>query len=381
MSINSSEARGGLIPGSLLQDFMIEFVGYGNFDAPIWFIGMEEGGGNSLEEIQARLTAWDQRGRRHAEDLHDFCKATGHPALLPYSTISAPYNRTWCGLIKDLHKRQGIPLASAVEYQRTRWLTKGEGNCMLNLMPLPSPNIATWHYSEWSDLPELQSRKAYLKAMVPKRIARLRSVIASFDPQLVVCVGTRYRHYWEQLRQGITATKFDIITHPAARSKSSSSKYSSVSTLTTDRAIAPTISSPPVTSSIAMPSEGEEKLARFFASTSSSASANHYLQMGTIAGHPIYIGYADPRRARRLCLELKEIDAPALRARIEQDLDPLQEQIGHPIQWQPTGKTSQGRGILALYFEDCPDRDESETAWARRCLPLFFQLSRELLGT
>jgi hypothetical protein len=49
---------------SLLQEFMSNFYGYGNYAAPYWFIGMEEGGGDTIEEITRRLTVWDQRGRR-----------------------------------------------------------------------------------------------------------------------------------------------------------------------------------------------------------------------------------------------------------------------------------------------------------------------------
>lgn len=359
----------GLVPADWLQDFMIEFLGYGNLGAPIWFIGMEEGGGNSLEEIQARLTAWNQRGRRHVEDLHDFCQATGHPALLPYATTAAPYNPTWCGLIKHLHEHLGIPLASAVEYQRTSWLTKGEDNCLLNLMPLPSPNVDTWHYNEWSDLPELQSRQTYLNTMVPKRIARLRRVITNFKPKTVICVGTSYRHYWEQLIQGISTTKL-VITHPAARHRNS---YSS--TRIVDRASAPVISNSLAPSSLPVPSRTEDKLGRFFASSA------RYHQLGTVAEHPVYIGYEGRgNQTRRLCIELKEIDAPSLRTQIVQSVGQLQEQICHPIQWQPTGKTASGRGILALYFEDRPDINESEARWAQRYLPLFFQISRELLG-
>jgi hypothetical protein len=39
----------------LLQDFMSSFYGYGNFQGAYWFIGMEEGGGDSFEEVSRRL--------------------------------------------------------------------------------------------------------------------------------------------------------------------------------------------------------------------------------------------------------------------------------------------------------------------------------------
>ncbi|MBC8136283.1 MAG: hypothetical protein H8F28_10385 [Fibrella sp.] len=39
------------------QEFCNGFLGYGNLSAPLWFIGMEEGGGKSESEIAARLDA------------------------------------------------------------------------------------------------------------------------------------------------------------------------------------------------------------------------------------------------------------------------------------------------------------------------------------
>lgn len=55
-----------------LRQFMQTFYGYGNLDGRFWFIGMEEGGGNSLEEMQARLKAWKQLGKPELADLRDF---------------------------------------------------------------------------------------------------------------------------------------------------------------------------------------------------------------------------------------------------------------------------------------------------------------------
>lgn len=65
----------------LLTEFMNKFYGYGNFATPYWFIGMEEGGGDSFEEVAQRLTVWKQRGRRELEDVADYHMALGitHP--------------------------------------------------------------------------------------------------------------------------------------------------------------------------------------------------------------------------------------------------------------------------------------------------------------
>jgi hypothetical protein len=51
-----------------LDDFAHRFYGYGNYGGPFWFVGMEEGGGDSSEEIARRLSAWAARGRCELED-------------------------------------------------------------------------------------------------------------------------------------------------------------------------------------------------------------------------------------------------------------------------------------------------------------------------
>ncbi|MBF6569142.1 MAG: hypothetical protein IVW54_09730 [Candidatus Binataceae bacterium] len=48
----------------LIEDFDANFFGYGRTDAPVWFIGMGEGGGGSIDEINRRFIAWQHRGRR-----------------------------------------------------------------------------------------------------------------------------------------------------------------------------------------------------------------------------------------------------------------------------------------------------------------------------
>ena len=38
-----------------LSAFMNTFLGYGDFTADTWFVGMEQGGGKSLQDIQNRI--------------------------------------------------------------------------------------------------------------------------------------------------------------------------------------------------------------------------------------------------------------------------------------------------------------------------------------
>ena len=46
-----------LLNDQLLTEFFQNFYGYGNYRGQFWFIGMEEGSGNSFSEINTRLSA------------------------------------------------------------------------------------------------------------------------------------------------------------------------------------------------------------------------------------------------------------------------------------------------------------------------------------
>ena len=207
-----------------LQNFCQHFLGYGNPKASLWFIGMEEGGGNSEGEIVARFAAWEKRGERSFEDMKALCTATGHADLLAWGSSNAPYQKTWCALIKQQGERENKPalVNNPVVYQRTEWLTENGETCLLNLMPLPSKGIDSWQYGAWSDLPALRTRKLYTDAFVDARIMAIREAILEHRPKQVIFFGLSNREYWNRIKAGITeltGTAFDLIEHPAARNK------------------------------------------------------------------------------------------------------------------------------------------------------------------
>ena len=51
----------------LILKFAHNFFGYGNLSSNLWFIGMEEGGGNSFTEIETRLSMWEVSVVRYFE--------------------------------------------------------------------------------------------------------------------------------------------------------------------------------------------------------------------------------------------------------------------------------------------------------------------------
>lgn len=56
----------------LVEAYASSFYGYGTYSASYWFIGLEEGGGWSVEEIAARLGVWQRGGRQELEDLFEY---------------------------------------------------------------------------------------------------------------------------------------------------------------------------------------------------------------------------------------------------------------------------------------------------------------------
>src|ERR1700737_464546 len=81
----------------LLADFAETFYGYGDYNVPYWFVGMEEGGGESFENVEARLSIWNERGRQELEDVAEFYRAIGAEKFFQKD---APLHPTWSKLIR-----------------------------------------------------------------------------------------------------------------------------------------------------------------------------------------------------------------------------------------------------------------------------------------
>ena len=73
-----------MLNDELLEDFMRRFYGYGTFHAPIWFVGMEEGGAVECRQNDLALVG------RAFQQFSSFGK-------------QAPFGR----LVKLTHQRRG----------------------------------------------------------------------------------------------------------------------------------------------------------------------------------------------------------------------------------------------------------------------------------
>lgn len=170
----------------MIEAYCKQFFGYGRWDAPVWFVGLEEAGAGTPAQLQARLTAWDQRGRRELEDAPAFYPACGQPQ---WHGPDATLQRTWRQLIRLLLLARGEPVGEValLEYQK-KILGAFSGHvCLTELLPLPAPSHRHWPYAAHANLPTwLQTREQFTQAVAAGRIATLREKIALHHPRSVV---------------------------------------------------------------------------------------------------------------------------------------------------------------------------------------------------
>lgn len=192
---------------SALNNYMASFYGYGQWSASVWFIGIEEAGGTAEHEIQQRLGVWESRGQKELEDAPSFYPASGNYA---WHGEHATSQATWKQLIRMLLLARGEcdDHKAALDYQRTQLGSSAGDNCMAELLPLPSPNTATWNYNYWSSLPRLVSRHSYHAEMLGPRANALKQRCVSYRPPVVIFYGlemadgTKLLPIWSRIAGG-----------------------------------------------------------------------------------------------------------------------------------------------------------------------------------
>lgn len=219
-----------VINDELLKSFITTFYGSGNYEGQYWFVGMEEGGGNSLDQVAWRINTWHELGGTELVDIYKFHIKINHPE---YFTNPVKLQRTWMQMARIILASKGLStsVSDIKDYQRDIIGRKKSETCLLELLPLPSPNTATWQYSEWSSLPYLKNREIYRNYCSPWRCEQNQSHIKTFQPKAVVFMGSGYSKYWQSIigenvvihdKGGFGAAKlgktlFVIAKHPAAR--------------------------------------------------------------------------------------------------------------------------------------------------------------------
>lgn len=181
-----------------LEHFMATFYGSGNYSGDYWFIGMEEGGGKTFERVQKRLDTWQELGEPELVDIYDFHLGINYP---DYFTNPVKLQQTWKQYTRILLASKGeqTNVDNIRAYQRDYLGRKVGETCLLELLPLPSPGLHVWNYSNWSNLPYLSNRDDYETYCLSWRCKHIQYRIRTYKPKLVVFSGKRYNEHWQQI--------------------------------------------------------------------------------------------------------------------------------------------------------------------------------------
>lgn len=187
---------------SVLEKYINNFYGYGSWDHDFWFIGMEEGGGNSLEDLEKRILTWEKRGGHGLEDARPYHLELG---ITQWYGDKAKLQKTWEKIIRVYlaYKNSPTDKNSIRQYQTEHFGCRDSNNgfASLELFSLPSQSTTHWIYNSIEGLPYLINRQVYKYYLYPKRADTLRHNILSYKPKFIVIYGINYLPEWEGIIQ------------------------------------------------------------------------------------------------------------------------------------------------------------------------------------
>jgi len=182
-----------MLNDDVLLKYIHNFYGYGSFNADYWFISLEEGGGHSEKEIQNRLNVWEKRGSKQLEDCRSYHLEFG---IGEWFTNNPKLQSTWKMYIriffnseqnsKFINGDNNLQKRMIKNYQSNEF-GKLDGNmCIMELRPLPSKNLNSWLYSDFSKLPFLNTKKEYEEYVDNFRSKELINKIDKYKPKFVI---------------------------------------------------------------------------------------------------------------------------------------------------------------------------------------------------
>ncbi|HQQ96454.1 MAG TPA: hypothetical protein PLX35_04290 [Cyclobacteriaceae bacterium] len=205
-----------LIAHSQLVHWIDHFYGYGSWDARLWFISNEEGGGDLPEEVAEKIGYFHKHHPKADAQLCDVRalykqvtaleenKAGTHANLFEYRFgAKAVLHNGWKNLVAFGHGFSGKKLPNALSYQKTKLALDNEA--LISLLPLPSPHNHAWYYS-WLALPQLpflKSRSQYEAQIFPGRIQTVIQQIQRHQPACVVMYGMKNIQTLKQIVQAV----------------------------------------------------------------------------------------------------------------------------------------------------------------------------------
>ena len=179
----------------LILNYARNFLGYGNLNAPFWFVGMEEAGVQNPDQAVGRAQVWNRLGNGHTVDLFDYSQQLGavgerercfieNPYLDPrrwFREHRPPTQPTWRPLIRFLmavenqsHRNDGTDIENVRTYQRNNWGRVKSNNCLLEIFGLPQAASGSWAYA---DVPRIATRKLGITETFKQRSQALQGAL------------------------------------------------------------------------------------------------------------------------------------------------------------------------------------------------------------
>lgn len=169
---------------------LLNFIGYGRVDAPVWFLGMEEaGGGEENLKIRAQFSS--------VMDLYLAHKALGIVKHHEGSKIIQPQ---WGKMSDVMLRLNGLDEPSREErrdYQVSRLGRLESETLLADLMPIPKPSIEKWDYPQ--SFHEYRTVSEYYAAVGPTRARLLAQLIAEHKPRAIIAYGAKFWPFYREL--------------------------------------------------------------------------------------------------------------------------------------------------------------------------------------
>jgi hypothetical protein len=162
------------------------FVGFGRLDAPVVFIGIEEGLENASalpEDLRVRST-YEARVM-DLKAAHREIAGTEHY----FDPERAPKRPTWRVMADVMLRREGHAEPTGTDRRRYRALHLGRthgDSLLVELLPYPHPKSHDWLYAGFG---KYLTREAYEMDQIPRRITLLRDALGEHEHHLIVCYG------------------------------------------------------------------------------------------------------------------------------------------------------------------------------------------------
>lgn len=175
-------------------DRLASFVGYGRLEASLWFLGMEESLGSRPERPGWSL-AWELEVRAAWPPVVDVRVA--HEALGDPYWERRSYSQVWKFMARLalglLHGETGWVSGERVHRYVVERLGREAGETLLGeLMPLPASGMGHWPYGAL-----FPDRRAYEKAIWPRRQRLWQALLARHNPRFLIAYG---KAYWPRYR-------------------------------------------------------------------------------------------------------------------------------------------------------------------------------------